>query len=168
MLSVGFIQIISFAGLGIRVLLTKKLGRFSDKKSFAAGMRVGVIIAAVAFAINVFSTPRTWWCVAVFTILNAVSYAGYVQNSSNIIYSYVDKKYFVQAMAIKNSIGGAAGFLAALGGSKLLEFIQSQNNVFLGINVYGQQVLSLISFILMAAMALYLKLVVEKQSIKLQ
>lgn len=168
LLSVGFVQIINFVGLGTRVVFTKQFGRFSDKKSFASGMRVGAMLAAIGFLTNVFSTPSTWWCVAIFTVLNSVSYAGYMQNSSNIVYSYVDKEYLVQAMAIKNSIGGVAGFLAALGAGKLLDFIQANNNTFFGLNVYGQQVLSFISFMLLAAMTLYLKFVVEKQSIKKQ
>ena len=65
-----------------------------------------------------------------------------------MVYSYVDSEYFVQASAIKNSLGGIVGFLSSLVAGKLLSVIQNNGNSLFGLPVYGQQVLSAISFIL--------------------
>ena len=106
--------------------------------------------------------------VIAFTIIQSIGMAGYNANAMNIVYSYVDSRYIVQAMAIKNSICGICGFLAALGAGRLLAYIQSNGNTFLELNLYGQQVLSSISFLLYVIMAVIIKLVLQKQAIRKQ
>ena len=165
MLTVGTVQIINIVGNLFRFFLSKPIGRYSDKTSFTKGFKLALCIAAVGFLVNSFSTPSTVWCVVLFTILNAVSMAGTNQNSMNIVYSYVDSEYFVQATAIKNSIGGICGFLASVGGSKLLEAIQNNGNMVFGLHIYGQQVLSMISFGLVVITILFVKLRMEKQEV---
>ena len=97
-----------------------------------------------------------------------MSLAGINQNLYNITYSYVDSRYFVQASAIKNSIGGLCGFGASLVASRLLSAVQANGNTIFGITVYGQQVLSAISFVLMICAILYTKFVIEKQKVMIQ
>ncbi len=168
MMSVGLVQIINILGYGVRAFISRPFGRYSDKTSYAKGIRFALIILATAFAIGAFTTPKTWWLIIVYTILFTASVAGTNQNSSNMVYSYVNRKYFVQAMAIKNSIGGICGFLTTLVASKILGGIQKNNNTFLGIHMYGQQVLSTISVILLVITIFYLYFVVEKQKVKKQ
>ena len=86
----------------------------------------------------------------------------------NICYSYVPKEYFVQASAIKNCVGGVCGFVVSIFAGMLLEHIQSNGNTFLGIPVYGQQVLSLVSFVLLVAAILFTKFVMEKERSMIQ
>ena len=83
----------------------------------------------------------------------------------NIVYSYVDSKYFVQATAIKNSLGGIFGFLASVGASKILEAIQNNGNMVFGLHIYGQQALSMISFALVIITILFIKLRMENQKV---
>ena len=115
------------------------------------------------FAINIFTTPKTWFLIILFTILYNICQAGTSANFLNITYSYVDEKYFVQASAIKNSIGGICGFLAGLASSALVNYIQGNGNKLFGINIYATQVLSLISLCILAIGFIFAKLVVEKQ-----
>lgn len=168
LISVGIVQIINIAGNIARLIVTRPFGRFSDKTSYATGLKWAFIIEAAAFAINMFATPKTWWCVIAYTVLYNISLAGSNQNSFNITYSYVDSKYIVQAMAIKNSIGGVCGFLISLLASRVLHFIQANGNMIFGIPIYGQQLLSLFSIIILVAAVLYIKFVIEKQKIKIQ
>ena len=95
-------------------------------------------------------------------------HAGVGANLLNVTYSYVNEKYISEAMAIKNSISGICGFLASLAASALLANIQANGNTFLGIQVYGQQVLSAISFAIMVAAVVFTKLVIEKQKTMVQ
>lgn len=168
LMSVGMVQIINMIANLARFALSKPFGKYSDKKTFAKGLELGFIIAAVGFAFNVFTTPATWWCVAVYSLMYAVSMCGINQNLFNITYSYVDSKYFVQASAIKNSIGGVCGFGASILGSKILQYIQDNNNMLFGIKVYGQQVLSLMSLIIIIAMILFVHFVISKQKRMIQ
>ncbi len=69
----------------------------------------------------------------------------------------------MQAMAIKQSITGVIGFVAALIGGSILQGIQQNGNRFLGIPVYGQQLLCALSIIFIVGAILFNKLVIEKQ-----
>lgn len=168
MLTVGTVQIINIVGNLCRFALSKPIGRFSDRYSFVKGIELALGIAAVGFAFNIFSSPTSRWCIVVYTIFYSVSSAGTVQNFNNIIYSYIDREYFVQASAVKNSLGGLVGFSASLLGSRILTFVSENENKLFGINVYGQQILSAISFIFIIIAILFAHFVIEKQKIMKQ
>jgi len=167
-MTVGFVQVINMIACFARFVISRPFGRFSDKTSYATGINLALVISALSFGINVFTTPATWWCMIGFCVLNTVSIAGLNQNMYNVCYSYVESDYIVQAMAIKNSLGGLAGFFASLGGAKILELIQSNGNMIFGIHVYGQQFLSLISFVIMIVAAIFCHRVVGKQKVMKQ
>lgn len=168
LLSVGSVQVINMiANLG-RMAISIPFGRYSDKHSFASGIKLAYIMAAGAFAVNIFTNNNTWWLIIIFTLLYNMSYAGFNQNMFNITYSYVKVDYYVYATAIQNCIGGIAGFFAAILGGKILGFIQESGNMFLGIPMYGQQFLSLISVLILIVDILFIHFVVEKQKIFIQ
>lgn len=167
-ISVGTVQIINIAANLARFAISKPFGRFSDKTSYATGIRAAFAIAAAANFAVIFAGPKTWWCIIIYSVLYNVSLAGSNQNSFNIAYSYVDSKYIVQAMAIKNSIGGIFGFLISLLGSKILSAVQSNGNELFGIHIYGQQVLAAVSFIILIVTIIYIKCVIERQKVMIQ
>ena len=167
-LTVGFVQVINMIACLARFFMSRPFGRFSDKTSFATGINLALLIAALGFFVNMFTTPATWWLIIVFTVLNTVSVAGLNQNMYNICYSYVESDYIVQAMAIKNSVGGISGFLISLGAAKLLEYIQSNGNVIFGLHIYGQQFLSAISFVILTVATVFCYKVIRKQKVMKQ
>lgn len=163
LLSVGLVQVINMiANLG-RFSVSIPFGKYSDKHSFASGLKLAYIIAASSFAVNIFTNNNTWWLIIVHTLLFNISMAGSNQNSLNITYNYVKTDYYVYAMAITNCIGGVVGFGASLVGSRILAHIQANGNIFMGIPVYGQQLLSLISVVIIVIDVLFIHFVVEKQ-----
>ncbi len=168
MLTVGTIQVINIVGNLCRFVLSKPIGRFSDKHSFVKGIELALGIAAVGFAFNIFSSPTSRWCIVVYTIFYSVSSAGTVQNFNNIVYSYIDKEYFVQASAVKNSLGGIISFLASLIGSRILSSVRECGNTVFGMTIYGQQLLSAFSLIFIIAALLFAHFVIEKQTIMKQ
>lgn len=168
LLTVGTVQLINIAGNLARFFCSKPFGRFSDKTSYARGMELALCIALLGFFCNIFSSPTTKICVVLFTILYAVSFAGTNQNSLNILYSYVPVTYFVPACAIKNSIGGVCGFLSSLAGAQILRAVQKNGNMFCGIPLYGQQLLSLLSCLMILAAILYVHFVISRQTVMQQ
>lgn len=166
--SAATVQIINAGASLVRFGLSRPLGRYADTHSYARGVRLALVIAACAFGVNMFTAPGTRWIMAVYAVLYAVSIAGIEQNLINISYSYVDSRYFVQATAIKSSIGGLCGFGASVLAGRLLSAIQANGNMLFGIPVYGQQALSAISFLLVIAAILFCRFVVEKQQVMLQ
>lgn len=167
-MSLLLVQIVNIASNLARMIISKPLGRYSDKRSYAKGFKLGLVLSAVGYLMIVFTTPSSWWLIIVYTVLYNCSVAGTNQNSFNITYSYVDSKYITQAMAFKNSIGGIFGFLASLAGGKLLSVIQANGNQIFGIQVYGQQVLAAITFVLVVIAIIYTTKVIEKQKVRLQ
>lgn len=168
LLSVGAVQVINIVANLVRFCISKPFGRYSDKTSYARGMQLAMMISALGFFSNVFTTKQTWWFIVVYTILHNASFAGTNQNSYNILYSYVDEAYFVEAMAIKNSIAGVLGFGASLVGAKLLSVIQNHGNTLFGIPVYGQQLLSLISCLMILVCIVFLRRVIDRQAVMKQ
>ena len=168
LISVFIVQLMNILGNVSRMIVTKPFGRFSDKHSFAIGMEVALAIVAVGYLLLMFTTPKTWYFIAIFTVLNAVSLAGLNQNSFNIAYSYVDVDYITEALAIKNCIGGVFGFGASLLGGKILKYIQDNGNTLFGFHVYGQQVLAGISLVLVIAAFLLIVFVIGKQKVMKQ
>ena len=166
--SVGAVQIINLIGNTCRFFVSKPFGRFSDRFSYAKGASLGMILAAIGYALLVFTTPQTRYLAIVSCIFTHVSAAGTNQNLMNITYSYVDVRYFVQAAAIKNSIGGICGFLSALLSARLLSHIQNGGNTFFGIQAYGQQVLALIATVGILLAVLFIHLTLGKQKTMLQ
>ena len=167
-LSVLVVTIISNAGCLARFFVSRPFGKFSDKHSYAKGIELALIIAAAAFACCVFTTPATKWLIVGYVLLFNICQAGISQNMHNILFSYVDSRYFVQASAIKNSVAGILGFGASIVASKLLDYIQSNGNMLFGIHVYAQQVLGLISFVILVGTAFFVHFVVSKQKAMVQ
>ena len=166
--SIGAVQIINLVGVMGRFFLSKPFGAYSDKRSYAKGIELGIIIAAAAFFINIFTSPAARFLIVAYTLLYNISLAGINQNLSNITYSYVDAKYFVQASAIKNSIAGLCGFGASFAASRLLSAVQENGNTVFGIEIYGQQILSAISFVLLIIALIFSKTVIGKQKVMIQ
>ena len=168
MLSILGVQLINIAGNLTRALISKSLGRYSDKHSYAKGFKLGLLFAAGAFFINMFTTRASRFLIIPYTVLYCCATGGVNQNSFNITYSYVDMKYVTQAMAIKNCIGGLCGFGASLIAGRILHAIQSNGNIILGVHINGQQILSGISLLITIIAILYVKNVIEKQKIIVQ
>lgn len=168
LIGVGLVQVINIVGNLCRIFISKPFGKYSDKYSFAKGMRWAFILEALGYLFVIFTTPNTWWLIIPYTALYHISLAGLNQNSYNIVYSYVDSRYIVQAMAIKNSIAGVIGFLISLVAGKILSFIQRNGNTLFGIRIYGQQLLAVFSVLILIVTIIYVYIVIEKQSVKKQ
>ncbi len=165
----SIIQAISIVGCLTRAVVSRAFGMYTDKRSFAKGVELGLLIAVLAFGLGMFSAPgAAKWFIAVYTILYNVCMAGLAGNLVNITYSYVDSRYFAEASAIKNSIAGLIGFVASLLGGKILAAVQTAGNQVLGVTVYGQQILFGISTLFMVLALLYTHFVVARQKVMMQ
>ena len=168
MISVFAIQVINMAASMVRLIFSKPVARYSDKNSFAKGLQLGITIAMVSFLVNIFTTNATWYLVVIFTVLFQTAFAGITANTFNICYSYVDAEYVTDAMAVKNCICGIVGFVASVIGGVILNYVQGNGNMFMGIPMYGQQLLSAGSFVICLGAVLFIKFVVSKQKVMVQ
>lgn len=167
-ITLGVVSIITGIANAARMIVSKPFGRYSDKKSYAKGLELGYFIIAASFVAIIFTVPNTWWLIAVYTVLYNVGYAGVNQNTLNIAYSYVEADYISQAMAFRSAISGIVGFVGALVGAKILDFVQSNGNMLFGIPVYGQQVMALISFVCVMISVAIIHFVIAKTKVIVQ
>lgn len=165
MLSVFAVQAVNTAANLVRLAVTKPLGKYSDRHSYAKGFQLGLYLAAGAFLVNMFTTEKTWFLVILYTVLYHCCLAGTNMNSFHITYSYVDETYITQAMAVKNSIGGLCGFLASILAGRILAAVQANGNMVFGVHVYGQQLLSGISFLIVVIAIVFTGKVIVKQPV---
>ena len=75
----------------------------------------------------------------------------------NLVYDYVSVDRRSDAIAVTQTIAGIIGFVTTLGVSPLVSYIQKAGNTLFGFNVYAQQVLSAIAFVVTALLVVYLK-----------
>lgn len=166
--SVFAVQVINIVGNFARLLASKPFGRFSDKHSFARGVELGLIFAAAAFLMLAFTTPQSKLLIIGYVVLYGVCNAGIGGNLLNISYNYVDSRYFLQASAIRSSIGGACGICITLIGSRLMEMISANGNNVFGIPLYTQQLMGIISFTTVIIAIIYTHFVLAKHKTMLQ
>lgn len=161
--SMLFVSLLTTIASLTRALVSRPIGRLGDKHSFVNMVSFCFLLELIAFLINVFTVPRTGkYTYATYSILYALGMAGINSGSINLIYDYVDASRRVSALAIKNTIAGITGFFATLVMSLLVNKIQANGNVFLGMHLYAQQVISFIGAIVVAIGLIYLNTVVKK------
>lgn len=150
----------------IRAIFSRKMGKFADKNSWAKMLHLCFVIAAVAFAANIFvigRCPKVMFIV--YSLIYGIAMAGINSGIMNILFDYVPHDLRSAALGISNSICGIVSFFAALVGGAVLEKVQSGSSgkmlcvdLFgLNIKMYGQQVLSLLSFVICVALIVYVK-----------
>lgn len=141
------VQIVNICADFLRMGVSMPFARYSDKHGFAKGLLLANMLTVAAKVLLVFTAPATRFLIIPYSLLTVAAQAGIYQNSFNIGYTILPQKYMVQAMAIKQTVTGLMAFVAALAGGALLEYVQSSGNTFLGIPMYGQQLLALIALV---------------------
>lgn len=161
--SVGFVQVINVMGALGRFAVSRPVGKYSDKHSFAMGFYFGGVMQLLSFVVGMFTSPSLSWLIIPYTILINAAQAGLSPNKFNLAYSFVEEDYIMPAMAINNSICGVAGFIGSLLGGALVTYIQGNNNMLFGFGIYAQQFLNFISLALQIATLVFNKKVVCRQ-----
>ena len=161
--SMKFVALLSILYAVARVPSSFILGKYADKHSFAKMLQICYGLAAASFLVATFTVPSNGKIF--FTIhymLFAASFGGINSAEINLIFDYASPEKRSDALAVKQTVYGIAGFLSTLVFTPLLAYIQNNGNRFLGLHVYGQQVLSFIAFVCTVLLMIYLQKVVLK------
>ena len=145
-----------------RIVISPVLGRLADKRGFSYAMTVSFVIMAAAFLSHAFAAPGALrWLHLVYLCLSAFALGGINGGVINLIFDYVRPDERSVALGVKNAVGGILAFLSALVGGAILSLIQERGGLTLfGINLYAQQVLALISFVIIILLIVYMRLVI--------
>lgn len=162
-----FVSILSAAYAIVRTIFSRPMGKFADKYSFAKMLNICFSIALAGFIVNIFTVPANGKVLyTVYYMLYAVAMAGINSATINLIYDYVDKEKRTGALALKSTICGFAGFFTTLIVSPLVSYVQRNGNRLFGINIYAQQIVSVISAILLVVLLVYLNTTVKQLKLK--
>ena len=156
--SMTFVATLSMVYSAVRIAASFFLGAYADKKGFAKMMQICFGLLGAAFFVNIFTAPANGKIMyTLYYALNAMAMGGMNSGATNLIFDYAPLEQRSQALAVYSSVGGLAGFLTTLLVSPLVSRIQASGNMFLGMNVYAQQVVSAISFLMTGLLMLYMQ-----------
>lgn len=142
----------------VRICFEPYWGKYADKYSFAKMFCVCMLIGGISFGVNIFTVRENGHVMyMLYTVLHAVATAGINSALMNIILDVVPHELRSDALAIKNTAYGFAGFFTTLAASPFVAFIQSRGNSLFGATVYAQQILSLVTFVMMIVLSIYIK-----------
>ena len=159
----GFASIIIVIGSSARAVCSRPIGKFADKFSFCKMLYICFGIELLAFGMAMFITPSNGSVMyIVYYVLYCIGCAGINSAIINLIYDYVDFDKRISALALVNAAAGFTGFFATLAVSPLVDTIQKNGNVFLGMELHAQQVLSFFSVIFISVIIVYLVTVISK------
>lgn len=160
----GFDAVFGVAVLGAIYALARSCfsfvwGKYADKYSFARMLQICFTIAGAAFLTNTFCRPENGMVVyTVYYTLNAIAMGGINSALINLCYDYVTPEKRTDALAVSLAISGTCGFLTTLAVSPIVSAVQANSNTVLGMNIYAQQILSALAFVMTMVTMLYVTL----------
>jgi hypothetical protein len=158
-----FVSVLAAISSLVRALISAPLGRFADKHSFTKMLNICFTVAAAAFFINIFTVPENGKIFySAYSVLYAVSMAGINSSAINLIYDVTPRSRRTGALAIRGALAGFIGFFSTLTVRPLVKHIQENGNTLFGMNVYAQQAVSLIAFVFVVAVIVYLNTALKK------
>ena len=163
--SMKFVSVLSIIYSVVRIAFSHMLGKYADKKSFAHMSFICFLIVGAGFLINVFTVPGNGKILfTAYYCLYAIAMGGINGALTNLVFENVKGENRRDALAIN---GGIAGFATTCLMSPVVARIQGNGNMLFGIPMYAAQFCSAAAFVLVAALAVYMWLVVipgrEKQ-----
>ena len=154
--SMTFIAIIDIVLTLVHIPLMYYFGRYSMRHSYSAIMRLSYIFALAAHIILALTTKSNG--VVVFTIYRVtmlITSSAQGVSSTNLIFDIVPATERTSAIAVNTIIVGLIGFATTLLMSPFVDYVQSNGNVFLGINMFAQQALAVIASIVIIVLIIY-------------
>lgn len=160
--SLQFVSVLGIVYSIVRASVSTFWGKYADKNSFSSMVSVCLCIAGIGFFVNIFTVPLNGQ--VLYTIhyaLYAVSMGGINSALTNLVFDMVKPQMRSNALALSQAASGLIGFLATLVISVLVKYIQENGNMFLGLELYAQQVTSAIAAVLTLVAVLYVCFVIH-------
>lgn len=146
--SLKYVSLISISGSITRVLVSDFWGRYADKKSFANMVEKCFLFLGISYISVIFAVPSNGKIMFLFyTVFHGIAMGGINSALTNMIFDYVPYEKRADSLAICQATSGTVGFLTTVIISPLISLIQSNNNIFLRVNIYAQQVVSVIGLV---------------------
>ena len=139
--------IIIFSSIA-RIIFEIPMGKICDKYSSLTMFVICLLVQLLSYIICIFVVPSNGkYLFFIYSIVNGISMAGTNSAIKNMVLDYIKKEDQTVTFSVIFSISGVVSFLTITIVSVLVQHIQLNNNQFLGLAVYAQQITALISAI---------------------
>ena len=156
--SLKFVSAIVMCGSISRVLVSKRWGRYADKKSFTAMIEKCLIFTGISQLFVVFANPTTGKLTFIlYYIFNGIAQGGINSALINLIYDYVPLEKRADSLAITQAVAGLVGFLTTLCISPLVSHMQRCGISLFEMSIYAQQVVSLLALLFTILTIFYIR-----------
>ncbi len=158
-----FCAVLSMIQAGVRAVVSPFMGRIADRYGWHKNLMICFSSAALSFLSMIFCVPENG---AVMYILHNIFYgiamSGINGGLMNIVFDYVPESERTATLGMKAGISGVFGFGVTAFAGMILKNIQESGVVLFEREIYAQQVLSLISFVLCVILIFYVALVIGR------
>lgn len=155
-------SVISIVSSIARTVFSLPIGSFADKHGFSNTLIICLSIMTVAFGAMIFATPQSKYLYIVYSILFYIGMAGLNSSEINLVLDHTSRELRAGALAIKGLICGLTGFLTTLFLRPLVDYVQANGNKIFGIDMYAQQLTSIISTAVCIIALIYLVFITRK------
>jgi Na+/melibiose symporter-like transporter len=157
-LSLKFATAMTMASSISRILVSRPLGRYADKNSFAKMIEKCFIFLAASQVCVIFAVPSTGRIAFVlYYLLHGIAMGGLNSALTNLIFDYVPYDKRADSIAVTQAFSGVVGFLTTLSVSPLVSFIQKSGNRIFGISMYAQQFVTIIALVFSVIAIIYIR-----------
>ncbi len=158
------------SGFGIlssvaRMVISPYWGKLADRFSFAAMLEKCFLVLGAGFLFAALAVPANGRVMfALYYIFHGVAMGGVNSGMFNLVFDCAKPEERADALAVCQSISGLSGFLITLVFSAVVTAMQQNGNQLLGMTVYAQQLLSMVSLLATLAAVAYVHFWVKKPS----
>ncbi len=147
----------------LRILVSKFWGQYADKTSFTNMIQKCLLVLGFSYFFAACAIPANGMVMFVlYYALHGIAQGGINSALINLVFDYVPTDKRSDSLAICQAASGAAGFVATLAVSPLITSIQTNGNILFGVNLYAQQVVSGIAFVIVMVAVIYIRLFVAR------
>ena len=97
-----------------------------------------------------------------YSILHGIAMGGINSSLTNLIFECIPREQGADALAVTHACAGLTGFLTTLCISPLVSHIQHNGNTLFGLNIYAQQVVTVIALVFTLLLICYIRRVFIK------
>ena len=160
-LSLKTVSLLVILGNISRILVSRLWGKYADRKSIAAMTEKCLIFLGIAQICALFAVPKNGVVMfALYYFFYGIAMGGINSALINLIFDYVAPEKRSDSLAITQAASGLVGFFTTVCLSPLVTLVQDSNNTIFGVNIYAQQLCTLISLLITAVSVIYVKKVI--------
>lgn len=154
-----FMSVIAMVCAVLRAIIIPMTGKIADKTSYVKTLNAGVVITALGFVACAFCMPGPYaeLMYIIYTVLYQIGISVFGVGMAVLLYSIPPKGDSAKYFAVNSTINGASGLVTALVGGLILDVLQKANVHIFGVHIFAQQIMSVISTVVLAALFIFVK-----------